>query len=274
MPRLVATAVTAVFAVVLLYGFATFLRRTGLFFPERFPEGMWDAARLAIAPQDVAIITSDNTKLHGWLIRSPKPDAPLMVFFHGNAGNITERADNAVELAQRGVSVLLFDWRGYGKSEGTPREEKLYDDALAAYDFASKLNPDVIAYGESIGAPYAAYVTKHRRVRCAIIDSAFPSLLALGNAHYFPLGYFVPRAMRTADWLNESGVPVLVMHGKRDDVAPFALGMSLFNALRGPKEMLVSERAGHCEIEALEPQRYYETVISFIAHPSETRAQP
>ena len=250
-------------AIVAAYLFATYIRRTGMFFPEKYPEGMWETGRYAIAPQDVIITSRDGTKLHGWLIRSPKPGAPLMVFFHGNAGNLTERAPVSVELAQRGVSVLLFDWRGYGKSEGTPSESRLYDDALAAYDFAAKLNPDIVVYGESLGAPFSAWVAKHRRVRCAIVDSSFPSLMAMGNAHYFPLGYFVPRAMRTADWLNDAGVPVLVMHGKKDDVAPFQLGVKLFQALRVPKEMLVSERAGHCEIEAVEPERYYAAVTGF-----------
>lgn len=80
-------------------------------------------------------------------------------------------------------------------------------------------------------------------MRCAIIDSSFASLMDVGNAHYFPLGYFAPRAMRTADWLNDAGVPVLVMHGKRDDVVPFKLGM----------------------IAAMEPARYYDTVTRFIA---------
>ena len=250
-----------------------------MFFPEKYPEGMWDVERYPIAPQDVTFPSRDGTKLHGWLIRSsggqaPSPVPPLMVFFHGNAGNITERAPVAEELAKRGVSVLLFDWRGYGKSEGAPSEARLYDDALAAYDFAAKIHPDIVAYGESLGAPYAAFAAKHRHVRCAIIDSSFPSLLAVGNAHYFPLGYFAPRAMRTADWLNDANVPVLVMHSKRDEVIPFALGQKLYGALRVRKEMLVCENAGHCEIEAMEPQRYYDTVLRFIHSASNSPTPP
>ena len=265
MHRLISAALTAVIAVFLAYLFARYLRANGMFFPEKYPQGMWDVDRYAIVPQDVVFRSRDGTKLHGWLIRSPRSDAPLMIFFHGNAGNITERAPAAEEFAKRGVSVLLFDWRGYGKSEGVPREEQLYDDALAAYDFASKINPTIVTYGESLGAPFSAYVAKHRRVRCAIVDSAFPSLLDVGNAHYFPLGYFAPRAMRTADWLNDARVPVLVIHGKRDEVVPFTLGMKLYNNLRVRKELLVCETAGHCEIEAFDTNRYYDTIIRFIA---------
>jgi pimeloyl-ACP methyl ester carboxylesterase len=236
-----------------------------MFFPDRYPSGDWDTTRYAIAPQDVLFPSRDGTNLHGWLFRAATtPHAPLMVFFHGNAGNLTDRAPVSAELARRGISVLVFDWRGYGKSEGTPREERLYDDALAAYDFASKIEPSIAVYGESLGSPFAAWVAKHRRVRCAIIDSGFPSLMAMGNAHYFPLGYFAPRAMRTAAWLNDANVPVLVIHGKRDDVAPFALGQSLSDSLHGRKEMLVGETSGHCELESRAPQRYYETVTRFI----------
>jgi len=257
-------AITAIVIVLIAYLFARYIRTNNMFFPEKYPEGMWYVARLPIAPQDVSFATRDNVKLHGWLIPSKAANAPLMVFFHGNAGNITERVDVAEELARNGVPVLLFDWRGYGKSEGTPKEEKLYDDAIAAYDFAAKINPDIVIYGESLGAPFAAYVAKERRARCVIIDSSFPSLLALGNALYPPLGFFAPRAMRTADWLNDANVPVLVMHSRTDEVIPFKLGMKLFNSLRVPKEMLVADRASHCGIEAAEPQRYLNTILRFI----------
>jgi fermentation-respiration switch protein FrsA (DUF1100 family) len=263
--RPVSAALTAVICVTLAYLVATYLRRTAMFFPERYPEGMWEKDRYTITPEDVTIVSRDGTKLHGWMFRSPKPGAPLMVFFHGNAGNLTERAAVSEELAKRGVSVLVFDWRGYGKSEGTPNEQRIYDDALAAYDFAAKINPNIVAYGESLGGPYCAWVTKHRRVRCAIIDSSFPSLLAFANVHYFPLGYFAPLSMRTADWLNDAGVPVLLLHGKRDDVSPFDLGMKLYAQLRVPKELLTCDQAAHCEMESLEPEKYYGTVIRFIA---------
>ena len=127
-----------------------------------------------------------------------------------------------------------------------------------------RINPDNVIYGESLGGPYAAFAAKHRKPRCVIIDSSFPSLLAFGNAHYFPLGYFAPRAWRTADWLNAAGAPVLVMHGKRDSVAPFKLGVMLFNELRVPKQFLGCDTAEHCEIESIEPQRYYDTIAKFV----------
>jgi alpha-beta hydrolase superfamily lysophospholipase len=251
-----------VIVVVLLAVFANYLRRTSMFFPSKFPEGNWGTTAA-----DVHFASKDGTKLHGWLFRAQKPDAPLLIFFHGNTGNITDRASIAANLAERGVSVFVFDWRGYGKSEGSPREERLYEDAIAAYDYAAaNITRDIVIYGESLGGPFAAFVAKNRAARCVIIDSSFPSLTAVGNANYFPLGYFAPWAMQTSAWLNESRAPVLVMHGKRDNVIPFSLGVALYESLRLPKQMLVSETADHCEIESAEPQKYYDAIVNFIAN--------
>ncbi len=99
-----------------------------------------------------------------------------------------------------------------------------------------------------------------------IIESSIPSLAAIGNTLYrpLPLGWFAPFALTTTRWLNEAGVPVLVMHGKHDQVIPFSLGMQLYNGLRVPKELLVSETAGHCELATSEPARYYQTVMRFV----------
>jgi fermentation-respiration switch protein FrsA (DUF1100 family) len=235
-----------------------------MFAPARFPEGAWDPKQLPVQPEDVTFTTGDGVRLHAWFFHA---DGPVLVWCHGNAGNITERAPIAAELARRGVATLLFDWRGYGKSEGKPSESALFRDALAAYDFArAHTKGDVVAYGESLGGPYAAYMAAHRKVRCAIIENSFPSLAAMGNAMYrpVPLGWFAPLALSTTRWLNAAGVPVLVIHGKRDAVIPFELGVQLYDGLRVPKQMLVSETGGHCEIATSDPARYYESVVRFV----------
>ncbi|HEV7922671.1 MAG TPA: alpha/beta hydrolase [Thermoanaerobaculia bacterium] len=236
-----------------LWLFTQYLRRTSMFFPSR--EGNYDAKAYQIVPEEVWFHAADGVKLHGWLFRGGEP---LLIWFHGNGGNLTDRAGMAAELASRGVSVFLFDWRGYGKSEGTPSESGLYEDALAAYGAVN--HHSVILYGESLGGPYAAYVAKNRKVKAVIIENSFPSLAAMGNRLY-GLGWLAPRALRTTDWLNQANVPVLVMHGKRDQVIPFELGMRLYEGLTTKKQLLVSQTAGHCEIPAVEPERYYAAVM-------------
>ena len=258
--------ITAVLVLVGIYAFARYARRASMFFPDRFPIGLWDVRGLPVSPEDHYFETSDGVRLHGWFFRATDAEAPVIVWLHGNAGNISNRAPMAAEFARRGVSVLLAEWRGFGRSEGIPTESGLYHDALAAYDHAvtdlGVSAESIVMYGESLGGPYAAYVASRRKVRGVIIENSFPSLADLGNALYapIPIGWTAPRAMTTTRWLNQAGVPVLVMHGRRDHVIPFGLGMKLYEGLRGPKELFVSETAMHSEIPSAEPERYYATV--------------
>jgi hypothetical protein len=263
-------AIAAALAVAGIYAFAHYARRASMFFPDRFPIGAWDVRGLPLAPEDHYFTASDSVRLHGWLFRAQTAGAPLILWFHGNGGNITNRAPMAAEFARRGVSVFLVEWRGYGRSEGRPTEAGLYRDALASYDYATRslafTGDRIVSYGESLGGPYAAYLAKERKVRCVVIENSFSSLADLGNALYapIPLGWTAPGAMTTTRWLNRAGVPVLVMHGRRDNIIPFPLGQKLYDGLRVRKEMLVSEHASHSEIPAAEPERYYATVIRFI----------
>jgi uncharacterized protein len=265
----------AAILLLVLFLFAQYIRRTGMFFPARYPIGNWDANAYGVAPLDETFVTRDGVKLHGWLFRANDRASPLIVWFHGNGGNITDRAQVAAELARRGVAVFVFDWRGYGKSDGTPSEGKLKIDAIAAYDFAAtQAKPeDIVLYGESLGGPYAALVAKERKARGVVIENSFPSLAKLGNALYrpLPLGWIAPLALRTTAWLNDAGLPVLVLHGKRDQVIPFALGQELYDGLRVPKQMFVCESGGHCEIPFVEGDRYYDAVVRFVTDTSRTR---
>lgn len=261
--------VTALLIAIGFVAFAQLMRRTSMFFPARYPAGEWNTSRYDVPPTDHFFTTSDGVKLHAWLFRAEDPNAPVLVWCHGNAGNLTLRGEMAAELARRGVSVFVFDYRGFGRSEGKPGESALLKDSLAAFDYVAKtLKPRRIAlYGESIGGPYAAWVAKERKsAHCVIIENSFPSLRALGNVIYrpLPLGLTAPFALRTTDWLNAAGVPVLVMHGRQDAVIPFALGMELYEGLTVRKEMLVSENAGHSEIPFLDSTRYYEAVVRFV----------
>jgi fermentation-respiration switch protein FrsA (DUF1100 family) len=256
-----------------IVGLAHVLRRTGMFFPDRYPVGRWEREAFLIEPSEHSFVTADGVRLHAWRFDAKAADAPVMIWFHGNAGNLTDRADMAVEHAKRGISVFLFDYRGYGRSEGKASESRLLLDSLAAFDYVrSQGSQEIVLYGESVGGPYAAYAARERSsrrrrdgVRGVIIENSFPSLKDMGNALYrpLPLGWTAPFALRTTAWLNDAGVPVLVMHGTRDAVIPYALGKKLHDELRVPKEMLTSH-AGHCEIPLFEAPRYYEAVSRFV----------
>jgi fermentation-respiration switch protein FrsA (DUF1100 family) len=249
---------------------AEWLKRSSLFFPDRFPVGQWNTSPLAVQPQEFTFRTPRGLRLHAWYFPAAPDGAPLLIWFHGNAGNLSDRGGTAAEFAGRGLSVLLFDYRGYGRSEGRPTEHGLYEDSLAAFDFAvSELQPDrrrIALYGESLGGPYAAHVAARRGGCCVVLENTFPSLVSMARAlyPYAPFAFFVSRSLRTTDYLNEARLPVLVMHGRRDQIIPFRLGEELYRGLRVPKEMFVSEESGHSEIPMMESARYYDSVLSFI----------
>lgn len=253
--------------------FANLLKRNSLFFPSRYPAGNWDPSLLPLAPRDVTFRTPDGTRLHGWYFEAADAHAPTLIWFHGNGNNLSERGIYGATFAQRGLNVLLFDYRGYGKSEGAPTEEDLYEDSFAAYDFAagelSRPPASIVLYGESLGGPYAARVATRRRARCVIIENSFPSLQSVGRVLFprLPLHWFVRNSLTTARWLNEAGLPVMILHGKCDTTLPFTLAMELYDSLRVPKRLFISETANHCQIQAIEGERYYREVISFVRQP-------
>lgn len=247
-----------------------------LFFPDRYPSGAWDFSRLPLRPSEHVIRTPDGLRLHAIHFAAAEPIATI-IWFHGNAGNISTRADLAAQFASRGVSVFLFDYRGYGRSEGTPTERGARIDSLAAYDCVRGTLTDdpqsIVLYGESIGGPFAAYVASRKPARCVVIESSFPSLSAMAAVHYpfTPFRFFVRKSLRTLEWLNRARLPVLVMHGTADDIVPLQLGMQLYGGLEVSKQLLCSEGAAHCEIPYWEGERYYSTIISFIRSSVESR---
>lgn len=252
-----------------VFGFVQYMKRNSLFFPDRYPAGEWNTGALPVKPQEVFFKTADGLTLHGWYFDSRDDASPVIIWFHGNAGNLTGRAPVASELAARGISTFVFDYRGYGRSDGSPTETGVKADALAAYDLVLKnfaREPRrIVFYGESIGGAFAAWAAKHRPGSAVVIENSFPSLSRIADLIYgSPLGVFVRGDLDTKKWLNEVKLPVLVMHSKRDETIPFALGMELYNGLSTPKELFVSENAAHSEIGAYEGERYYTTIVTFV----------
>lgn len=268
--RILASLVTVIVVLIVLTILVNGMKRNTLFFPSRFPAGQWATAHLPVQPADVTIPVSGQVDLHGWLFRAPDRQAPLLIWSHGNGGNISDRAPTASELARLGTSVLLYDYRGYGKSGGRPAEQILYDDALAVYDFAVRKgfgdSSSIIPYGESLGGPYAAYMASRRPVRGVIIENSFHSAASVANAIYhIPIGIFLGRSLSTARFLNRANVPVLIMHSRNDEVIPLRAALDLHEALEVPKELWLIDEARHSELSQVDG--YYEKVVEFSRRP-------
>jgi fermentation-respiration switch protein FrsA (DUF1100 family) len=226
-----------------------------IFFPERYPSGDWEApARDHVPAEDVFIPTPDGAQLHGWYIPTPDRKTTLL-YFHGNAGNITHRWDWAKQLRTLKINVLLFDYRGYGKSTGTPSEKSLYEDAEHVYNFLIKeknLQPQhLILYGESLGSAPACYLASLYSVRALILRSPFTNARDMASK-IFPIP-LVSRLIRSRlpndEYIKQARCPVLIIHAEDDHVVPFKQGERLFRLAPEPKEFLRFPDGDHNTLE-------------------------
>jgi hypothetical protein len=210
-----------------------------LFFPSK-PLGATPAS-IVLTFDEVFLETADHVKIHAWWIPCKHARAAL-IFSHGNGGNISHRLDKLRVFHNLNLDVLLYDYRGYGKSEGVPSEAGLYCDAQAAYDFLikeKKVPPDrIIAYGESLGGSVAAHLASKNQVGALILDSSFTSLKDKAQVYYPLLAGLVQSrfdALADAETVKE---PVLVLHSPNDDIVPYAQGRRLFEVVTGPKQFI------------------------------------
>ncbi len=190
-------------------------------------------------------------------------DGPVVLFAHGNAGNLFYRASLlGFFVRHTGARTLLFEYSGYGGNGGTPSEEEVYRDGLAAYDHltAEGVAPErIIFYGESLGGAVALTVASERPVAGVVLQAPFSSLSSLARRLYpwLPLGAVLVRgAFPNAEQVRQLTVPVLVVHGTQDEVIPFAEGRTLHAAAPAGAEFLPIEGAGHNDLFEVGGEEY------------------
>jgi uncharacterized protein len=207
--------------------------------------------------EDLTVETEDGERLHGWWVpaRTAKPLAHIL-FFHGNAGNISRRVPDVELLAPEGFDVLLFDYRGYGRSTGRPSEQGTYRDAravLAAIRTRPGVRSDHVFYlGESLGAAVAIALAEQEPPTGLILRSPFINILEMARIRYPRIPRFlVPDAYPSLRRIAGLTCPLLVVHGDQDRLIPLSHGQAIFAAARGPKQMEVLVGAGHNDTLAL-----------------------
>jgi len=194
--------------------------------------------------EDVTLTTADNVKLHGWWVPSRNARGTILLM-HGNAGNISHRLGYLTMFNRLGYSVLLFDYRGYGKSGGHPDEEGTYRDAEAAWlHLAATRNVaprDIVMVAESLGGGVATWLALKYPPRALVLASTFRSVPDLGAQIYpwLPVRLLARITYDNLARIARVDAPVLIAHSRDDDVIPFAHGEALFAAAREPKQMLV-----------------------------------
>ncbi len=220
-----------------------------------------------IPVEDVHFQSADGTQLHGWLIEHPNPRA-VALFCHGNAGNIASRAATLWLLNQRhGLTVMTFDYRGYGQSEGKPNEAGVLRDATAARAWLAKrtgvAESDILLMGRSLGGAVAVDLAANGGARGLVLASTFTSIPDVG-AHHMP--WALPHLMMTQRFnslrkIKNYDGPLLQSHGDADTVIPIELGRKLFAAAPGHKQFVVIPGADHNDPQSEEYRRVFDQFL-------------
>jgi fermentation-respiration switch protein FrsA (DUF1100 family) len=276
------------------------IERSFIYFPER--ELIGDPAEFGLAFDDVYFTASDGVRLHGWFVPgrggtveqgnigtearseavplfqgSNVPDAASGVtwlWFHGNAGNISDRLENLHLLHQElDVNVFIFDYRGYGRSDGSPSEQGTYRDAEAALAYLlsrTDVDPERIVYfGRSLGSAVAVELATRRPPFALILESPLPSIAELARHHYrfLPATGLLRTKYDSLSKIAKVRAPLLVLHGDQDDIVPFVAGMKLFDAANEPKRFYTIQGAGHNDTYIVGGREYFRALREFVEDP-------
>jgi len=224
-------------------------------------------AAIDVGYADVAIETSDGILLHGWFI--PGDSDRVLLFFHGNAGNISHRLESVRQFLQLGLSVLIIDYRGYGQSGGRTSERGIYRDAEAAWRYLTETNETspgrIIVFGRSMGASAAGYLAAHYRPLALIVESSFTSVPDIAAEYYpwLPVRWLSRLRHATADFVRQAACPVLVIHSRDDEIVPFRHGEAIFAAASEPRSFL-ELRGTHNDAFLRDERNYLAGLRSFL----------
>lgn len=256
-----------------------------IYFPEKYPGGIWEVqgtkaeeAHIVPAIEDANFVSQDGVNLHGWYCTpgrgrddtfSSQRAEMVLLFFHGNGGNITHRYDMIRWLMALPVNVFIIDYRGYGKSRGSPSEKGLYRDAQAAWNYlvSERRIPAkrVILFGESLGGAVAIDLATRVRPRGLIVQSSFTSIPDMAKVIFPFLPRFLVRTkMNSIGKISKVDGPKLFIHSPPDEVVPYKFGRRLFEAATEPKQFYEVPGASHNETYLVGGQAYLEVLRRFV----------
>ena len=218
-----------------------FMQPTFLYGPMR--EVPYTPGELGLDFESVVFKSSDGLLLSGWYIPAENSEFTVL-FCHGNGGNMSHRLDSISILHNLGLNCFIFDYRGYGQSEGKPSEEGTYLDARAAYKWLTEEKnesaDDIILFGRSLGGTIAAQLAGKVEVKALIIESSFTSYVDISKKFYpyMPVRWFAKFSYKTVDYVKDVHCPVMIIHSRNDELVPFEFGCRLYEAANEPKEFI------------------------------------
>lgn len=217
--------------------------------------------------QNVSIETDDGVPLHGWFIvgRSSR----VLLFFHGNAGNISHRLESIRQFQELGLSVFIIDYRGYGQSGGRTTENGIYRDAEAAWRYLTidrgVSADEIIIFGRSLGASAAAWLATQHEPLALIVESSFTSVPDIAKELYpwLPVRWLSRLSHATGDYIRDVHCPVLVAHSRDDEIIPFHHGESIFASANEPRTLLTL-RGTHNDAFVRDERAYIDGLRKFL----------
>ena len=215
-----------------------FLQPGMVFYPYRDLEST--PADRGLEYEDVQITTADNIAMHGWYLPA-KNSKQVVLFFHGNAGNISHRGDSLEIFHRLGLNVLIIDYRGYGNSQGEVSEQGFYLDAKAAWQYLTEQRGykagDIIIFGRSMGGAVATHLASQVQPGALILESTFSSVKDMA-AMVMPVIsklIYLRYDFDTENKISQVKSPLLVLHSPGDEVVPYPLGIKVYNAANSPR---------------------------------------
>lgn len=223
---------------------------------------------LGLEYEDVYFETTDDVTLHGWYVSAPAPRGTVL-FFHGNAGNVSHRLDSIAIFHALGLDVFIIDYRGYGQSHGQASEDGTYLDAEAAWRYLTAeraVDPGrIVIFGRSLGGAVAARLATDVEPAAVIIESSFTSAADVASRLYpfLPVRFLLRLEYPVADDLERTSSPVLVVHSRGDEIIPFGMGKALYDAAPQPKAFLELE-GDHNTAFLIDRDRYLQGLRRFL----------
>jgi uncharacterized protein len=230
--------------IILLYLIQTKL----IFFPEKLPHSF----KYTSSGYELFLETSDHEKINALFFQGPRSE--VILYCHGNAGSLENWQFVGEELQDAGYSVLIFDYRGYGKSSGKISEEGFYYDASACYEYLRERYQEdrIIIYGRSIGTGVAVDLCAKAKVKGLILEAPYTSLVNLANekfGFFFP-GFYLRTRFDNLGKINQIKCPLLLIHGTEDSLIPASESQKLFHSFNGEKKLFLVEGGGHNDLSS------------------------
>ena len=236
-----------IIAYLVLLVFIYFYQRNLLYHPS---ENNYQNDKIQFSYDEIFIKVDEKIKLKSWMINKNLKKFKTLVFFHGNAGELSNRIYKLNELNKLDINILLISWRGFSGNQGFPTEENLYKDAKAVIKWLNSKEVEsnkIILYGESLGTGVVVEIGKKNIFNSIILESPFTSMENAAKIYYpyLPVKLLLKDKYNSISKIQRITTPILIMHGKKDDIVPFSMGKELFEKANNPKHSYFTSDDDH-----------------------------